>query len=654
MSEHSQNAKGESVAGYLVRYLLQLGVKRIFTVPGDYTLLLMQEIERIAGDRIQFILSLNELNGGYSSDGYSRTTGLSVLLITFGVGTLSAFNAVAGMFCEHIPCLVIGGGVNTNSGPDGEVVHHTLGEPARYDFSKRMAESVTVMASALTRGIDFPALLQESFEACFTHRRPVYLEIPCNLPTQSVLAPGSNTNIPSVPLPSPRSLLEGTKKSDSVMLNAAVEAAVKLLNSAARPLIYGGGLMHSLELLPPVADTKTEEKASDNAVSEVLALLERSGFAYASMFDGKAIISEDHPNFVGLYAGGAAILPGTTAVAAEMLVEATVASSDCVLLIGAIYSDYATGGHTFKLPAFSHRIDVNPASVAVGGHLYHHVYMKDFVHALAHSAQLKKNGTLVKEFRTKLPTISGENDLELLKQLFKHPEVQAKVLERATKYPLNLTPSVQLTQRNVVHILQEWFSAGNAATDPLAPTHILADSGDSLISGLKLKIPKYGSYAVQLLYGSLGWASSAAVGYAMGLKDSNQRGRLVVMQGDGGFQMGTQEWSTMMRYGLDIVVLLLNNKNYLVENEIVPGAFNDLVEWDYVQLAQALKDRDGKSKLHAVRARTNEQLSKALQEVNRLHGMCVIEICVAKDDCNFELTQWAHSIAPAASRPPRA
>jgi TPP-dependent 2-oxoacid decarboxylase len=261
---------------------------------------------------------------------------------------------------------------------------------------------------------------------------------------------------------------------------------------------------------------------------------------------------------------------------------------------------------------------------------------------------------LVKEFNTKLHTINGDNDSELLRQLFKSPEVYAKVAERAAKYPLNLTPSAQLSQRNVVHILQQWFSSSNAAADPLAPTHVLVDSGDSLISGLKLRIPEHGSYAVQLLYGSLGWASSAAVGYALGLKDSGKRGRLVVMQGDGGFQMGTQEWSTMMRYGLDVVVLLLNNQVYLVENEILPGAFNDLVEWDYVALAQALKGRDGKSKLHAVRARTNEQLTKALDEVSRVEGLCVVEVCVAKDDCNFELTQWAHSIAPSAVRPPRA
>lgn len=110
----------------------------------------------------------------------------------------------------------------------------------------------------------------------------------------------------------------------------------------------------------------------------------------------------------------------------------------------------------------------------------------------------------------------------------------------------------------------------------------------------------------------------------------------------------------MMRYGLDVVLLLLNNKNYLVENEIVPGDFNDLVEWDYVALAQALKGKEANSKLHAVRARTNEQLNKALHDVSRMEGLCVVEICVAKDDCNFELTQWAHSIAPMATRAARA
>jgi alpha-keto-acid decarboxylase len=55
----------------------------VFGVPGDYTLTL--------------------LNAGYAADGYARMGGIGALCTTFGVGELSAINAVAGSYAEHLP-----------------------------------------------------------------------------------------------------------------------------------------------------------------------------------------------------------------------------------------------------------------------------------------------------------------------------------------------------------------------------------------------------------------------------------------------------------------------------------------------------------------------------------------------------------------------
>ncbi|HEY5400946.1 MAG TPA: thiamine pyrophosphate-binding protein [Trebonia sp.] len=55
----------------------------MFGVPGDYTLTL--------------------LNAGHAADGYARMRGIGALCTTFGVGELSAINAVAGSYAEHLP-----------------------------------------------------------------------------------------------------------------------------------------------------------------------------------------------------------------------------------------------------------------------------------------------------------------------------------------------------------------------------------------------------------------------------------------------------------------------------------------------------------------------------------------------------------------------
>lgn len=49
----------------------------------------------------------NELNAGYAADGYARLRGMAALCTTFGVGELSAINAVAGSYAEHVPVVTM-------------------------------------------------------------------------------------------------------------------------------------------------------------------------------------------------------------------------------------------------------------------------------------------------------------------------------------------------------------------------------------------------------------------------------------------------------------------------------------------------------------------------------------------------------------------
>ena len=620
---------------------------RVFSVPGDFTLPLMRDMEAAAGPRLPFVLGLNELNAGYTADAYARVKGFSVLMVTFSVGSLSAMNAIAGMYCEHVPCLVLVGAPNSNSSTDGEIVHHTLGE-VRYDYSRAMAAHITVKAATCSRSADFPALLAESVEACLRHRQPVYLEVASNLSSEPVLSPGASPT-PLPPLPSLRSLFEIDRLSDPETLTGAVNAAVEILNGASRPLVLGGGHLRFLKF-GSTHHPQNEGATPAVPLQPLLSLLDRSGFPYAAMMDAKAIVSESHPSNVGIYAGGISILPGHPNGGG--LTRSIVENADAVLLVGCIQSDYATAGHTLKLPDIAHQVEIHPEYVKVGGQAYHRVLMRDFLHHLVSSSRLKANRPVVDDFHQRLRALDKEAGVLT-------PEVEKAVAERAKKYPLDLTPSAALTIRNVHHHLQRFFTDNNLGpTTPMAspqpPAHVLVDCGDSWMTGMKLRLPAHGSFAIQLQYGSLGWGIPAALGYSQGLKDCGRKGRLVVIQGDGGLQMSAQEMSALLRYQASVIVLVMANTTYLVENEIVPGDFNDLFPWDHVALAKAFAGRQPTAALYAVRATTNEELQAALAEALKRDGLCVVEVAIARDDCNVELTQWAMSLHPSASRPPRA
>ena len=113
-----------NVTTYLLDRLAEAGVDRLFGVPGDFTLAMLDDVE---GHRvIEWVGCANELGAGYAADGYARMRGLGAVCTTFGVGELSAINAIAGAFAEHVPVVHIVGAPSTATQAAGKATHHTL------------------------------------------------------------------------------------------------------------------------------------------------------------------------------------------------------------------------------------------------------------------------------------------------------------------------------------------------------------------------------------------------------------------------------------------------------------------------------------------------------------------------------------------------
>ena len=83
-----------TVAEYVVQRLADLGIERVFGVPGDYTFPFDDAID--ASDKVSWVVCANELNAAYAADGYARIYGAAILTTTYGVGELSAINGVMG------------------------------------------------------------------------------------------------------------------------------------------------------------------------------------------------------------------------------------------------------------------------------------------------------------------------------------------------------------------------------------------------------------------------------------------------------------------------------------------------------------------------------------------------------------------------------
>lgn len=115
-----------TVGDYLLDRLVELGVSEVFGVPGDFNLEFLDHI--VTHESVRWVGNANELNAGYAADGYGRIRGISALVTTFGVGELSAANAIAGSYAEHVPVVHIVGAPSKDAQAAHRVVHHSLGD----------------------------------------------------------------------------------------------------------------------------------------------------------------------------------------------------------------------------------------------------------------------------------------------------------------------------------------------------------------------------------------------------------------------------------------------------------------------------------------------------------------------------------------------
>jgi len=114
-----------TVGSYLAARLSQIGLEHHFAVAGDYNLPLLDEL--LKNPSMQQVYCSNELNCGFSAEGYARARGASAAVVTFSVGALSAFNAIGGAYAENLPVILISGAPNTNDRATEHLLHHTLG-----------------------------------------------------------------------------------------------------------------------------------------------------------------------------------------------------------------------------------------------------------------------------------------------------------------------------------------------------------------------------------------------------------------------------------------------------------------------------------------------------------------------------------------------
>jgi indolepyruvate decarboxylase len=154
---------------------------------------------------------------------------------------------------------------------------------------------------------------------------------------------------------------------------------------------------------------------------------------------------------------------------------------------------------------------------------------------------------------------------------------------------------------------------------------VIAETGTVSMGLAFARMPKGSGFLNQTLWGSIGWATPAALGAAV----ASPNRRIILITGEGSHQFTAQELSQFCRYGLKPIIFCLNNQGYLIERLLCREPmihYNDLAPWNYQQLPGAL----GCTDWFTARVATNAELEAAMEKAETCGTGAYIEVLMDK------------------------
>ncbi|KAA5540552.1 alpha-keto acid decarboxylase family protein [Roseiconus nitratireducens] len=329
---------------------------------------------------------------------------------------------------------------------------------------------------------------------------------------------------------------------------------------------------------------------------ELLRLADTAGIAIATTMLGKSVISERHPMFIGLYEGALG----------DQAVTQFVEESDLVLLLGAFLSDINLGIYTANLDP-TRCVNATSEELRISHHHYHNVSLRDFLRGLC-EAQLKPANRPIPESLSKIHTAAIDSE----------PGDGG---------------------------LRTSWMIGRLNRTIDGDTIVIADVGDSLFAATELVIHERGEFLSPAYYTSMGFSVPAALGAATARPDH----RVVVLVGDGAFQMTGQELSTLIRYQHNPIVIVLDNHGYGTERYLHAGQweYNEIQPWDYGKVLGVYGG--GRSHRVATELEFETALQEAWQQSDRPH---LIHAELIEGDASNTLRNLAERMGENVARRP--
>ncbi|MEU8797507.1 thiamine pyrophosphate-binding protein [Spirillospora sp. NPDC048819] len=452
----------------LVAALAAHGVDTIFGIPGTHNLTVYAAMDRHG---IRHVSPRHEQGAGYAADGYARSSGRpGVCLTTTGPAILNAAAAAAQAYSDSVPVLFVSPGMPLRHPGRGNGLLHEI-----KDQSGAMA-AILGLSHRVTSVEEIPLAVAQAWTDLTSGRpRPVHLEIPLDLLEEQA----------DVTVVGPVPAAARTPASEPVTEGAAACAAAR------RPVLLVGG-------------------GAARAGGEAVSLAETVGAPIVSTANGKGIIPEDHPLFVGAGLQHQCVLDLMT-------------DSDLVIAVG---TEFAPSDWWIGLPDLSGkvlRVDVDPAAIITN---------------------VVPEVSLVGDAAITLRALRAQLDLST-------PPDGAR---RAARWR-DLHRAAARAEG------APWLQIMSAIAEALPRDAIVAtDSAMACYYGALSNLPLYrpGAFLYPTGGGTLGFALPAGIGAKIAHPDI----AVIAVQGDGGAMFTVAELASAAELGIALPVIVVDNGGY--------------------------------------------------------------------------------------------
>ena len=532
-----------SVGQYLIDRLTQLNLGHLFSIAGDYTIQWVNNF--VEPSPVEVIEEVNELNATFAADGYARLKGISAVCFTYSAGTLSAVNATAAAYVEKVPIVVINGAPNIKQRltfeQTGFSAHHLI----KGDTDFQIYKNITVAAIKIDHPGSAPRLIDHALTACITEKRPIYIELLDDMIYEACEPPKGE--------------LKALKPiSDANGLQNTISILKDKLEKAEKPLLWIGVEVDRFEL---------HEK--------VEALIKQLNIPYVTELISKAVLSENDPQFAGVYDGQA------SSASTQTLIE----SSDFVLGLGVWLTDINVLGAAID---YDKSAFVSFDTLKYGTEFIPQVALEDVVDGLV-ASKVTCDSKLILEKPKDIPEVNLQD---------------------------------QITYQGFYNFIQE----NEYVSDQ---TLVGSDASLNYFGNILLKVGAPRGFIAQSYYSAIGYIGPAATGMSLA-KEADQR--VMVFTGDGGFQMCVQCLSTQTRFGLNPIIFIMDNGVYGVEQWLYDASvfssdkpfFNSCIlhRWEYSKLSDVFGCKGWK-------VTTYEALQVAIKEaMENVNSPSVIQVVI--------------------------